>query len=140
MATKKKYEYGLWRRKQSTAMVKLYSGWKWNINIVRWDKKVSIKEFFWGNSHLLENALYWFHILWDSAKDRFDVEIKLSWWGIRWQAEAIKLALSRALVSYNSEYRTQLKPYGLLKRDSREKERKKYWFKKARKSPQRTKR
>ncbi len=136
----KKYEYGLWRRKQSTAMVKLFSWGKWNIYVVSWDKKLTIKEYFGWNTHLLENALYSFHILWDNISSSFDIEIKLSWWGIRGQAEAIKLWLSRALVAYNADYRLQLKPYWLLKRDSREKERKKFGLKKARKSPQWTKR
>jgi small subunit ribosomal protein S9 len=55
-------------------------------------------------------------------------------------AEAIRLAFARALVEYNPEYRSVLKPYGLLKRDPREKERKKYGLKKARRAPQWSKR
>lgn len=56
------------------------------------------------------------------------------------QAEAIRLAFARALVAYNEANRLQLKPYGLLKRDPRIKERKKPGLKKARKSPQWSKR
>jgi small subunit ribosomal protein S9 len=59
---------------------------------------------------------------------------------LRGQAEAIRLAISRALVEFNPEYRLVIKPYGLLKRDPREKERKKPGLRKARKSPQWSKR
>jgi small subunit ribosomal protein S9 len=59
---------------------------------------------------------------------------------LRGQAEAIRLAISRALVEFNADYRPTLKPYGLLKRDPREKERKKPGLRKARKSPQWSKR
>ncbi len=135
-----KYDYWLWRRKQSTALVCLFHGGNWNIFILDWDKKISINDFFAWHKHLLETALYPFYVLWSDFKDKFDVSIKVSWWWIRWQADAIKLWLSRALVGFNSEYRLQLKPYWLLKRDGRQKERKKYGLKKARKAPQWTKR
>jgi small subunit ribosomal protein S9 len=51
------------------------------------------------------------------------------------QSDAIKLGFARALVDWNTDLRTQLKPYGLLKRDARIKERKKPGLKKARKAP-----
>jgi len=50
------------------------------------------------------------------------------------QAAAIRLAFARALIEFNLELRVQLKPYGLLKRDPRKKERKKPGLLKARKS------
>ncbi len=141
MPKTKNYEYWLWRRKKSTAIIKLYQSWKWSFNVVKDDwSKVSVEEYFGWHKYLIEAALHPFYVIWTDTKDRFDLEIKLSGWWLRWQAEAIKLGLSRALVSFNWEYRLQLKPYWLLKRDSREKERKKYWLKKARKSPQWTKR
>ena len=56
------------------------------------------------------------------------------------QAEAIRLGFSRALVIGNEDNRLTLKPHGLLKRDPRIKERKKPGLKKARKSPQWSKR
>jgi small subunit ribosomal protein S9 len=52
----------------------------------------------------------------------------------------LRLSFARALIKHNPEYRTQLKPFGLMKRDPREKERKKPGLKKARKSPQWSKR
>lgn len=56
--------------------------------------------------------------------------------GVRGQAEAIRLGLSRALVKANPELKAKLKRSGFLTRDSRAVERKKYGHKKARKSPQ----
>jgi len=56
------------------------------------------------------------------------------------QADAIRHGISRALVAYDEQFRAILKPYGLLTRDSRSVERKKYGRKKARKSTQFSKR
>ena len=56
------------------------------------------------------------------------------------QADALSHGISKALVAYDEQFRAVLKPYGLLKRDPREKERKKPGKKKARKSPQWSKR
>ncbi len=56
------------------------------------------------------------------------------------QADAVRHGISRALVAYDEQFRTVLKPYGLLTRDARSVERKKYGRKKARKSTQFSKR
>lgn len=56
------------------------------------------------------------------------------------QSEALKLAFARALIQINPEFRLQLKPLGLLKRDPRRKERKKPGLRGARRSPQWSKR
>lgn len=56
--------------------------------------------------------------------------------GLRGQAEAVRHALSRALSQIQAEHRTALKRAGLLTRDAREKERKKFGLKRARKAPQ----
>ena len=56
------------------------------------------------------------------------------------QADAVRHGISRALVAYDEQFRAILKPYGLLTRDSRSVERKKYGRKKARKSTQFSKR
>jgi|TARA_B110000503_G_scaffold128421_1_gene199436 small subunit ribosomal protein S9 len=60
--------------------------------------------------------------------------------GLRGQADAIKLAVARALCYLSSEHRSPLKLEGLLTRDARKKERKKYGLRKARKAPQFSKR
>lgn len=136
----KKYTYALWRRKSSTAIIKMYPNWKWEFNVIDWDNKISLKEYFWWSTYLYENALYAFYVLAKDVITRYDADITLRWWGKRWQSDSIKLAFSRALTENWAEIRTQLKPYWLLKRDPRIKERKKPWLKKARKSPQWSKR
>ena len=70
----------------------------------------------------------------------FDITLKVHGGGPRAQAEAIRLAIARALVEFNPDYRPTLKPYGLLKRDPREKERKKYGLRGARRGQQYSKR
>lgn len=140
MNSSKKYNYALWRRKESTAIVKLYPKWTWKFNIIKWSNVKTIKEYFGWNLYLLEDSLYPFYILWNDSINKFDADIVIRGWWIRWQAESIRLWFARALVEYNNEFKTQLKPFWLLKRDPRIKERKKPWLRKARRSPQWSKR
>src|SRR6476620_2696970 len=72
--------------------------------------------------------------------DKFDVKINASGGGIKGQAEAAKLGIARALVELNPEFRPALKAVGVLKRDPRSVERKKFGHKKARKRFQFSKR
>ena len=72
--------------------------------------------------------------------DRFKVTVKVKGGGVRGQAEAVRHALSRALVVFNADFKKRLKRAGFLKRDPRVKERKKYGLKKARKAPRWSKR
>lgn len=74
------------------------------------------------------------------ALDKFDVKINASGGGMKGQAEAAKLGIARALVELNPEFRIALKAVGVLKRDPRSVERKKFGHKKARKSFQFSKR
>ncbi|MEM6801553.1 MAG: 30S ribosomal protein S9, partial [Bacteroidota bacterium] len=69
-----------------------------------------------------------------------DIKVNVNGGGIKGQAEAIRLGLSRALIEANPEFRPVLKKAGLLTRDARKVERKKYGKKKARKSSQFSKR
>ncbi len=71
---------------------------------------------------------------------RYDVKVNLDGGGIRGQAEALALAISRALCRINEEHRPALKAKGLLMRDPRMVERKKFGQKKARKRFQFSKR
>ncbi len=66
----------------------------------------------------------------------FSVSVKVSGGGIRGQAEAIRLGLSRALVSFDKELKKPLRVFGYLTRDDRIVERKKAGLKKARRAPQ----
>lgn len=72
--------------------------------------------------------------------DKYDVNVNVAGGGAKGQAEAIKLGLSRALCNQDVEMRQALKPAGLLTRDPRSVERKKFGHKKARKSFQFSKR
>ena len=72
--------------------------------------------------------------------DKFDVKINAAGGGMKGQAEAAKLGIARALVELNPEFRPALKAVGVLKRDPRSVERKKFGHKKARKSFQFSKR
>lgn len=72
--------------------------------------------------------------------NRFKATIKISGGGIRGQADAIKLGLSRALVLFDTNFSKKLRKAGFLTRDARVKERRKYGLKKARKAPQWAKR
>ena len=71
---------------------------------------------------------------------KYDVQINASGGGLKGQAEAAMLGISRVLLEINPEYRPALKAAGLLKRDPRSVERKKFGKKKARKSYQFSKR
>jgi small subunit ribosomal protein S9 len=72
--------------------------------------------------------------------DVYDVDATIAGGGISGQADALRLGIARALVGLDEELRPQLKKAGLLTRDAREKERRKYGLKKARKAPQYSKR
>jgi len=74
------------------------------------------------------------------AQSAFDLVINVQGGGPKGQAEAIKMAISRALCEVNAEYRPTLKKEGLLTRDSRSVERKKFGKRKARRSFQFSKR
>jgi small subunit ribosomal protein S9 len=75
-----------------------------------------------------------------NTTDNYDVKVNVYGGGVTGQAEAIRLAISRVLVEINEENRTLLKPHGLLTRDPRMVERKKFGQKKARKKFQFSKR
>ena len=74
------------------------------------------------------------------AVDKFDVKINAAGGGLKGQAESAKLGIARALIEVNAEFRPALKAAGLLKRDPRSVERKKFGHKKARRSFQFSKR
>mgnify|MGYP003573692089 FL=1 len=71
---------------------------------------------------------------------KYDVQVNLDGGGVKGQAEALRLAISKALVEINPEFRPPLKAKGLMRRDPRMVERKKYGQKKARKKFQFSKR
>jgi small subunit ribosomal protein S9 len=70
----------------------------------------------------------------------YDVVASIRGGGVNGQAGALRLGIARALVELDPEFRRELKAGGFLTRDAREKERRKYGLKKARKAPQYSKR
>jgi len=127
------YTYALGRRKSATARARLIKG-KGNITI----NSKPASEYFDGSSHLLSEINEPFVVL--DKTSQYDVSIVVEGGGPSGQAEAIRLAIAKSLVVLNEEYKATLKRADLLGRDSREKERKKFGFKGARKQRQFTKR
>ena len=120
------------RRKTAVARVYLSAG-KGNITI----NKRDIADYF--PTATLQYKVKQPFTLTDN-QNNFDVMVKVYGGGITGQAEAVRLALSRALCELDQENRGVLKPEGLLTRDPRMVERKKYGQKKARKKFQFSKR
>jgi len=127
------YLYALGRRKSGTAMVRVYL--KGNGTIVVNNKPM--KEYF-PVADLQDAVMVPLRAV--GMNETADVVAVAHGGGIRGQADAVKLGIARALLVHNPELRATLKPLGVLTRDPREKERKKYGLKKARKSPQWAKR
>lgn len=129
----KKYFYGLGRRKSATARARLYSG-KGDIRIN--DKPAM--EYLSGNKTLLAEVTDPLALV--GKQKEFDITIRVSGGGLSGQVDAIKLAISKAIVTAYNDLRGTLKKAELLKRDPREKERKKYGLRSARKREQFSKR
>ncbi len=141
MTNSKKYIYALGRRKEASARVRIYPKWSGSFTVIRKDKDdISLKEYFGWHKYLYEDALYPLTVLDKDLKKTIDMEFRVEGGWIRGHAEAIRLGIARALTELSPDYRTQLKPYGFLKRDPRAKERKKPGKRKARKSPEWSKR
>lgn len=121
------------RRKCSIAVVKLVKG-KGRIFI-----NGKTLQAYLGNRPAIELLMFRPLVLTDN-QEKFDVRVKAVGGGICSQAGAIKHGISRALVKFNEEYKNVLRSEGLLTRDPRVKERKKYGRKRARKRFQFSKR
>lgn len=128
------YFYGLGRRKTSTASARLYANGKGTITV----NEQSAEDYFAKSEYLLADLVTPLQLL-EKAKS-FNVSLHVNGGGHQSQVGACKLAISKALADIDDGNRGTLKKAGLLKRDSREKERKKYGLKRARKSEQYTKR
>ena len=124
--------YGTGRRKTSTARVFLRPG----SGAVTINHK-AFDQFF--PTEALRTAIRQPLVLTETA-DKFDVLATVAGGGVSGQAGAVRLGIARALVDYNTELRKQLKTEGLLTRDARAKERKKYGMAGARKRFQFSKR
>ena len=126
------YQHAVGRRKCAIAQVKLESG-KGDIKI----NGKAFRQFFPIGDHQRMVELPF--IVTDTL-GKYNVEVKVLGGGVTGQAGAIRLGIARTLVEMNESFRVPLRLHGLLTRDPRIKERKKYGLKRARKAPQYTKR
>jgi small subunit ribosomal protein S9 len=124
--------YGTGKRKNAIARVFLRSG-KGDITLVVNKKIHPYEEYFKLESlrSLINQPLRL-----TETDNKFDIFMRIEGGGIHGQAEAVRLGLARALLEFNKELKPVLRNAGLLTRDSRIKERKKYGLLAARKAPQ----
>ncbi len=131
MAEAKKYT-ATGRRKRSVARVTLTQGkGKITINGIEASKYIPSEILILDMKQPLELT---------ETLNKVDVEVNATGGGYNGQSGAIRLGISRALEKYNPEFRAILKSAGMITRDARIKERKKYGLKKARRAPQFSKR
>jgi small subunit ribosomal protein S9 len=128
------YFYALGRRKSATARVRLTSKkGSFTIN----DKPLN--EYFDGSKHLLADLTQVFNVL-ELSPENYTVSVKVSGGGHASQVDAIRLGIAKALIEVNEDFRGTLRRAELLGRDPRERERKKFGLKGARKKQQFSKR
>jgi small subunit ribosomal protein S9 len=128
----RKHYYGTGRRKTAIARVKLLPG---GGSVVVNDRP--LQEAF-PDEPLREVIYQAFKVT--NTQDKFGVMAKVAGGGIAGQAAALRHGIARALVQSDEGLKPVLRQFGLLTRDARIKERKKYGLKRARKAPQYTKR
>ena len=128
----KPYFYGTGRRKSSVARVRIYNG----------TGKVTVNDRDIDDYFGLETLKLIVRqpLALTGTADKFDIVCRVNGGGVTGQAGAIRHGVARALLQYDAELRAALKKAGLLTRDPRMKERKKYGLKGARRAPQFSKR
>jgi small subunit ribosomal protein S9 len=130
--SKETYVWGTGKRKCAIAQVRLFSG---DGGIIVNDKPLEQVFPRLEHRHMVELPF-----LATDTVGKFRVTVKVKGGGISGQAEAIRHGIARALARENELFKPVLREHGLLTRDARIKERKKYGLKRARKAPQYTKR
>ena len=131
--SKKEYMYGTGRRKSSVARVHLFQGGTGSITINGRD----IEDYFGLDTLKL---IVRQPLVTTGTTEKVDIVATVAGGGVTGQAGAIRHGIARALVVLDENYRPTLKAAGLLTRDPRMKERKKYGLKAARRAPQFSKR
>lgn len=131
--TEKTYDYGLGRRKSATARARLVKG-KGNVII----NGKPAAEYLSGNKTMLAEVTDPLALV--NKQQEVDVSVIVKGGGLSGQVDAIKMAIAKAITVGASDLRTPLKKAGFLMRDPREKERKKYGLRSARKREQYSKR
>ncbi len=134
MATKPQYIEAIGRRKTATARVRLVKAKELRVIV----NEKPIAEYFYAGT-LQKNILAVLETK-DAGIDTYEISAKVQGGGLSSQSDAIKLGVARALVKEKADRRIPLKRAGLLKRDPRAVERKKFGLKKARRRPQWSKR
>lgn len=129
----RKYIYARGRRKNATAQARLYPKGSGQVYVNGKELAVYFPMALLRQAAVLPLSA-------TNTADQYDATIAVSGGGIRGQSDAIKLAIARALVKADEGYRIPVKKAGLLTRDARVKERKKFGLKKARRAPQWSKR
>lgn len=127
------YFYGLGRRKASTARARLTSG----KGVITVNEKPA-NAYFCNNEAWLNELVQPLQLI--GKEKAYDISIRVNGGGLAGQIDASKLAISKALAGMNDDLRGTLKKAGLLMRDPREKEPKKYGLRSARKREQFSKR
>lgn len=128
------YHYALGRRKSSTARVRLMNG-KGKVTI----NGKEAAEYFDGSKTILNELVKPFAVL-ELEANKYDISVVVCGGGHAGQADAIRLGIAKALAIMNEDFKGTLRRADLLGRDPREKERKKFGLKGARKQRQFTKR
>jgi small subunit ribosomal protein S9 len=127
------YTKGLGRRKQAVAQVRLYHNGSGKIIVNERDLAVHLPVGTMQQSVKSPLVL-------TGTENMFDIKVLVKGGGNSGQADAIRHGISRALVEFNPEFRTVLKKEGMMTRDARVRERKKFGKKSARRAPQFSKR
>lgn len=131
--TQQRYHYGTGKRKCAIARVRLYADDPGPVIV---NGKPLDEYFNWEPWQLILNQAFQV----TDTVNRFRVVAKVSGGGVNAQAEAIRHGIARALVAFDQDLKVPLRRHGLMTRDSRIKESKKYGLKRARRAPQYTKR
>ena len=133
VAPQQNYFHGTGRRKTSISTVRLHAG-----SGRIWVNGRKMDEYFSNRPRLIRKV--WEPLVVTGVKARYDIVANAIGGGVSGQADALSLGIARALMNMNTELRPVLRKAGLVTRDPRAKERKKYGQKRARKRFQYTKR
>lgn len=131
--SKNDYYYALGRRSSAVARVRLVPG-KGTMTV----NNRPAEEYFAASQYLLQRLVEPFAVL--DKLNQYDIQVLVSGGGHSGQIDAIKLGIARSLALVNEDFKSTLKKANMLSRDPREKERKKFGLRKARKQRQFVKR
>ncbi|PJE60000.1 MAG: 30S ribosomal protein S9 [Candidatus Portnoybacteria bacterium CG10_big_fil_rev_8_21_14_0_10_44_7] len=138
VSKEKSYFAGVGRRKRAIARVRLVTARPFEGEVGRIEiNGRGYQQYFSGVAaqQIVESSLRRLKSL-----NRFEVSVKVRGGGLAAQAEAVRHGIARALIVFNPDFRKKLRRAGFLTRDPREKERRKFGLKKARRAPQWSKR